>query len=308
MKEEKPKRRDVHAEITERLIAVIERGDPLPWVRPWEANGGASGMPVNATTGKAYRGGNVISLWMTAQLTGYSSNEWATFKQWQTLSTEQAPVSVKKGEKGTVGVYYSTFEKKDAKAEPGDKAKRIPFARAFYLFNRDQVDGLPQLELPADLPDLTERRARFDAMVEATGARIEHGGDRACFMPDPDKIRMPLREQFRGTDGGDPTTAYYSTLAHELTHWTGHKSRLDRTFGKRFGDNSYAIEELTAELGAAFACAEHGLNAETRHAAYLKNWLDVLKSDSRALFAAASKAAEAVDYMHARKKEERQAA
>jgi len=294
-------KRDIHREITDRLIAIIESGEPLPWVRPWET-GEPLAMPVNATTHKGYRGGNVISLWITGQLMGFRSNEWATFKQWQGMSTEDAPITVRKGEKGTMGVYYSTFEKKDKAAPVDAKAKRIPFARAFYLFNREQVEGLPELPKVDDLPDVTERLAAFDAVVSSTGATIKHGGDRACYSPSLDLVKMPERAQFQGKDGGDPTTGYYSTLAHELTHWTGHEKRLDRTSGKRFGDKAYAIEELTAELGAAFGLAEHGLSSELRHAQYLSHWLDVLREDSRALFAAASKAAEAVDYIHGRAK------
>jgi antirestriction protein ArdC len=148
---------------------------------------------------------------------------------------------------------------------------------------------------------LVERVESFDAMVRETGAQIEHGGDRACFVIEADKIKMPTLEQFQGRDGDNPTAAYYATLAHELTHWTGHKSRLDRTFGKRFGDQAYAVEELVAELGAAFALAEHGLGASAlRHAGYLQSWLDVIKEHPKALFTASSKASQAVDYLHGR--------
>jgi antirestriction protein ArdC len=291
-----------HEAIVNKLVATIERGDLPPWVRPWDSPQGAEGLPVNATTGRAYRGGNVISLWITAQVEGYSGSRWATFKQWQSLSTESEPIGVRKGEKGTVGVYYSSFEDKRKAPEPGMKAKRIPFARAFYLFNADQVEGLPVVE-KGDVKDLTSRIESLDSMVAGSDATVIHGGHRACYSPEMDVVKMPERETFQGSDKGDPTAAYYGTLAHELTHWTGHEKRCDRTFGKRFRDKAYAVEELVAELGAAFTLAEHGLGCEElRHAQYLSHWLEVIKEDPSALFTAASKAADAVDFLHRRAK------
>jgi antirestriction protein ArdC len=290
---------DVHKAITDQLIATIERGDPLPWVRPWDKRGD-NGLPTNAITRKAYQGGNVISLWITARVKGYSSSEWATFKQWQSLSTEDQPVHVRKGEKATLGVFYKPFEKETQKDDGTIKVDRWMMGRAFYVFNRDQVEGLPEIKV--EPTDLTTRVQSLDAMIQGLGADVRHGGDQAFYSPSNDYVQMPLRDQFQGTGDVDPTAAYYAILCHELTHWTGHKSRLDRSIENRFGDAGYAVEELVAELGASFVLAEHGLGSPiVRHAAYLQTWLGVLKETPRALFTAASAASKASDYLHQRK-------
>ena len=286
------RKRDLHREITDQLVATIERGDALPWIKPWTTSG-ASTLPVNAVTGKAYRGGNIVALWARSMAFGYTSNEWATFKQWQSLSTEADPVHVRKGEKATMGVFYKPFEKETQAPNGETKTDRWMMARAFYVFNRDQIEGLPA-EAEPEPKSMLERIESFDRVVDATGAVIRFGGDRAFFSPSQDVIGMPKVEQFHDS------ASYYATLAHELTHWTGHKSRLDREFGRRFGDAKYAMEELVAEMGSAFALAEHGLSGHLQHANYLQSWLQVLKADARALFTAASKASEASDYIHGR--------
>jgi antirestriction protein ArdC len=139
-----------------------------------------------------------------------------------------------------------------------------------------------------------------DAFVAATGATIAHGGSRAYYRPSTDSIQLPPRDAFIGTRTSNPAESYYSTVLHELTHWTSHAQRCDRQLGKRFGDDAYAMEELVAELGAAFLCARIGITAEPRidHAQYLASWLSVLKADKRAIFTAASKASESTDWLH----------
>jgi antirestriction protein ArdC len=171
-------------------------------------------------------------------------------------------------------------------------------ARASYVFNADQVDGFeaPPLPEPKDPAQILDRA---EAFIAATGADIRHGGNRAFYRFPDDFIQMPERERFMGTETSTATESYYSTLLHELTHWTGSAKRCDRAFGKRFGDEAYAVEELVAELGAAFLCADLGITLEPRadHAAYIDNWLKVLKADKKAIFTAASQAAKATDYL-----------
>jgi antirestriction protein ArdC len=166
------------------------------------------------------------------------------------------------------------------------------------VFNAEQVVGFTAPAAPDPLGPI-ERIASADRFVSATGARIEHGGERAYYRPSADHIQMPPEDAFCGTATMTRSEGYYATLLHELTHWTGAKHRLDRNFGKRFGDDAYAVEELVAEIGAAFLCAELQITQDTRpdHAQYLAQWLKVMKDDPRAIFAAAAKASEAASYL-----------
>ena len=143
---------------------------------------------------------------------------------------------------------------------------------------------------------MPERIAHAETFFKAIAADVRHGGNQAYYAPATDHVQMPAFQAF--TDN----VSYYSTLAHEHTHWTAKESRCDRQLGKRFGDHAYAAEELIAELGAAFTCAHLGLSTEPRedHAQYLASWLKVLKADSRAIFTAASKAQQACDWLIAR--------
>ncbi|MBH5372266.1 hypothetical protein HZZ16_30020 [Bradyrhizobium sp. CNPSo 4016] len=177
-----------------------------------------------------------------------------------------------------------------------DERKSRLFARATPVFNADQVDGPEEAPIAAPVDELGD----VDAFIARTEAKIVHGGNRACFIPKLDEIHMPPREAFMGSATSSPTEAYYSTLLHELTHWTGPAHRCDRDLSGRFGSQAYAMEELVAELGAAFLCAELGIAVEPRadHAQYLAHWLKVLTADKRAIFTAASKAGEAVAFLH----------
>jgi antirestriction protein ArdC len=196
-------------------------------------------------------------------------------------------------------IFYKEFERETKNADTGENdAGRSFVARASFVFNADQVDGYTPPELPV-LEDKTTVIERAECFVQATQANVQHGGGSAYYRPQTDTIQMPERNLFIGTKSSTPTEAYYSTLLHELTHWTSHQSRVNRNLSKRFGDESYAMEELVAEFGAAFLCASLGVTLEPRadHAAYLDHWLKVVKADKKALFAAASKASEAVDFL-----------
>lgn len=284
-------RRDIYAEITDKLIAAIE-ADPGRPQMPWRRSGGPLFMPVNALTQKAYNGINIVSLWVSAEVQSFSAPVWATYKQWSELGAQ-----VRKGEKSSLVIFYKEYETDPAPDKADDDGKRR-VARASYVFNASQVDGYAVPSLPEPLGPI-ERIEAADRFVMATGAKIEHGGERAFYRPSTDHIQIPAEDLFCGTGTMDRSESYYATLVHELTHWSGAKKRLNREFGKRFGDHAYAAEELVAEIGSAFLCAELGISQDVRadHAQYLAQWLKLLKDDSRAVFTAAAKASEAAAYI-----------
>ena len=246
--------------------------------------------PTNVASKKAYRGVNILALWAASEQRGFGSGIWGTYRQWA-----EAGAQVRKGEKSSYVVFYKEIEIAGEANDQGDD-KRL-FARATPVFAAEQVEGY---DLPViDNPTPMEPIVAADAFVIATGAAIAHGGTRAYYRSSTDSIQLPPREAFIGTATSTSAEAYYSTLLHELTHWTSHEQRCNRQLGKRFGDNAYAMEELVAELGAAFLCSEIGVTAQPRvdHAQYLASWLSVLKADKRAIFTAASKASEATAFL-----------
>ncbi len=203
---------------------------------------------------------------------------------------------VRKGQHGSTVVYADRLTQIGTDAKGREVEEEIPFLKAYTVFNAEQVEGLPEpfYVRPADPLPLSERIASADAFVAATRAELHHGGNTAYYAPGPDHIQLPPFEAFRDAE------SYYATLLHELTHWTKHERRLHRDFGRKaFGDAGYAREELVAELGAAFLCADLGIAAEPRedHAAYLGHWLQVLKDDKRAIFQAAAHAQKASDFL-----------
>lgn len=268
----------MYATVTQKIIDAIE-ANPGSFILPWHKQ--VMGLPKNALTNNHYNGINTVSLWCMSM----PSSTWATYRQWAELGAQ-----VRKGERGSTIIYYSTFER-----DEGDETKRVPFIKHSSVFNASQVDGWQEPETPRMPP--IERLEAVDRFVAGTGADIHHGGSVACYVPSLDIIRMPDETRFFDTDGR--TESYYSTLCHELTHWTGHERRLHREGGKRFGDTDYAFEELVAELGAAFLCARLGITQEPRedHSAYIANWLKALKSDKRFIFSASAQAQLAVDYL-----------
>jgi antirestriction protein ArdC len=281
---------DVYEAITNRVIAAIEEGAGR-WQMPWHRSGVS--RPVNAHTKKSYRGVNVVALWAAAGAYGYSSGFWATYKQWRHVEAQ-----VRKGERASLIVFWKELEREVEDEETGERElRKTLFARASWVFNSDQVDGWAPPAAPKRNP--VEAIDQAEAFTAASGADIRHGGDRAYYRGSDDHVQIPDRERFTGSATSTPTEAYYATLLHELTHWTGHESRLDRDLSGRFGNEAYAMEELVAELGAAFLCADLSITNTPRpdHAAYIGNWLDVLKRDKRAIFTAARKAAQATDYL-----------
>jgi antirestriction protein ArdC len=283
-------RKDLYSEITNQIIADLEKGI-RPWMRPWD-DGGGPGLPLRSN-GEAYRGINVLLLWSACNRRGYSNPTWLTYRQAQELKG-----SVRKGEKSTSIVYSGTVSRLERTEQGEEKETEVPFLKAYSVFNVEQTDGLPEEYYAANetgaLPakDRDERVERFFAK---TGAIIQHGGRRAFYDPHSDQIQMPSIELFREPVG------YYSTLAHELTHWTDHPDRSLRKKRRRpYASPSYAREELVAELGAAFLCADLQLSLQPRkdHADYIGGWLEFLRNDKRAIFQAAANAQRAVDFLH----------
>lgn len=286
-------RRDVHQQVTDNIIKAIVAGTGS-WQMPWHRAGAGLNRPLNIATKNHYRGINILNLWVAAEVNHFTSGVWGTYRQWQ-----QRDCQVRKGEKGALVVFYKELdvEVEDPATGETENETRL-MARASTVFNAEQVDGYEPEPLPVP-EDPAVRIANVEAFIEATKAEIRHGGGRAYYNPTSDFIQMPERERFLGTETSTATEAYYGVLLHELTHWTGHKNRCDRQFGKRFGDEAYAMEELVAELGAAFLCADLGLSPMPRpdHAAYIENWLTVLKSDKKAVFTAASQASRAAEHL-----------
>jgi antirestriction protein ArdC len=279
---------DVYARVTSAIVTAIEAGAGN-YRMPWNVRRDKGFSPISVGSAKPYRGINTVVLWSQSQANGYASALWGTYNQWQELGAQ-----VRKGERGSPVVYWGTFDSTRAEdSEDGDAVTRRLFAKGYTVFNAEQVDGL---KLPkAFEPKLShnERIARADCFF-APLAEVRDGGNRAFYRPDtPEAVYLPGFDQF-------PDAAqYYSVLAHETTHWTGHESKCARDLEGRFGSESYAVEELIAELGSAYTMAHLELELTPRvdHAAYIASWLKVLKADKRAIFTAASKAQQAADYI-----------
>lgn len=279
-------RHDIYARITAQIVAALEHG-VRPWSQPWNAEhaAGPATRPLRHN-GQPYTGVNVLALWASAHASG--APIWMTYRQAVELGGQ-----VRKGEKGSPVVYANRILRRETDPESGVQVESdVPVLRAYTVFNVEQIDGLPAqyTEPAAPRLDAATRIARADRLFAATGATLSHLGNRAFYSPSTDRIVLPPFEAFRDAD------SYYATLGHETVHWTAHASRLARDFGRtRFGSQGYAMEELVAELGAAFLCAALELAPEPRedHA----TWLGVLRRDSRAVFIAASYAQRAADFI-----------
>ncbi|MEP9404284.1 ArdC family protein [Sphingomonas sp. VNH70] len=286
-----PRPRDLAGEVTRAIIARIEAG-AAPWQRPWSLTG-EGGRPLRHD-GTPYQGVNCLYLWAIGDMRGVRSRYWMTRRQAETMGAR-----VRAGAEASLSVYASTFRKGGQPALGGGTApgRLIRFLRHYVIYSADDIDGLPDWYHPREIPPtpllLSERQGRIDAFFAKIPAEVRHGGDRAFYSPLGDYIQLPRPQHFRSGDD------YASTRAHETLHWSGARSRLDRTFGKKFGDRAYAFEELIAELGASMLCAELGLPAGLRddHAGYLAHWLGVLRTDTSAIFLAAAKAEQAVTYL-----------
>lgn len=280
-------KRNLRQEVTDKVLEALKNG-VAPWVKPWTGKPG-DGVHMNPDTKTVYKGINVWLLNIAQMANGYSSSEWVTFRGAKKLggSVKPRPEDVEKGEWGHTVIYWQFIEKKDENGNP--TGEKFPLLRHFTVFNRDQCDNLPETEVE-EVPEF-ERHARAEATIEATGAKISYGGNQACYIPASDSIRLPNKENFHNPE------SFYSTAFHELIHWTGSEDRLKRTKGKRFGDADYAFEELVAEMGAGFLCAEHGISGELQHESYIGSWITALESDNNFVISASSKAQKASDFI-----------
>jgi antirestriction protein ArdC len=286
-------KRDIYTRITNQIVSHLEKG-VRPWVRPWNAEHAAGRItrPLRHN-GKPYSGINVLSLWASAMAQNFAAPVWMTFKQASELDAH-----IRKGEKGSLVVYADSIKRKETDEKTGDEIDReIPFLKGYTVFNVEQIEGLPEVYYAKAEPTLdpVTRIEHAEKFFAALGATIRHGGNRAFYSNAADVIQMPPFESFQDAN------SYYVTLAHECTHWTGSKTRLDRDFGgHRFGSEGYAVEELVAELGAAFLCADLELALEPRedHASYIATWLKMLATDNRAVFAAAAHAQRAAEFIN----------
>lgn len=281
-----PEKQDVYRKVTDSIINAVE-SNPGNWRMPWHTSGKFAFSPINVTSHKPYRGINTLCLWAAAQRKGYERGEWGTYNQWQERGAQ-----VRKGEKATTVVFWkfaNTAETQDDNEEHTN-GSRLLFTRGYAVFNAAQVEGYAP---KADAESLVEERIeRAEVFFGRINARVAHQGNRAFYSPADDSITLPPFPAFF------TPTDYYSTRAHETGHWTSHASRCNRELGKRFGDSAYSMEELIAELTAAFVCSHLGLSTEPRSdAQYIASWLKVLKADTRAIFTAASKAQQAADFM-----------
>lgn len=297
-------RTNIYRDVTNKIVAAMKTGTP-PWVRPWSetvGHGRSRMQPHNMMSNRPYHGINAVLLMMVGST--YPTGAWATYNQ-----IKKAGGQVRKGERSTQVVYFGKVEVEDRK-DP-DKTRRYMLLRFFSVFNHAQADweeGKDPLRVRGtkDSSGDDDVAPDCEATIKATGATIVHGGNVAAYYPAADRITMPPRKAFKVRD------EYYSTAFHELTHWTGATSRLDRKFKEQLQRSDYAFEELVAELGSAFLCAEHNIDATLRHAAYLSHWIKCLEEDDQAIFKAAALAQKAAHFIlpvvEEEEEEEREAA
>jgi antirestriction protein ArdC len=268
----------IYQQVTDSIIKQLESG-ATPWVKQWN---GSSSADHNAVSGKGYNGINTLILAMSATANGFKSNQWATYKQWLQLGGQ-----VRKGTKGTTIIFYSPVSGSKITADGTEKSYHYVL-KSYSVFNADQIDGYT----PAAAPVKTFNSiAALEALATDSGAIIKHGGDKAFYSPSNDFIQMPNKCDFTNE------AAYYATLLHEMAHWSGHSTRLNRDLSGRFGNEAYAAEELIAELSAAFLCAEYQIDGDLRHAGYIASWLRILKNDNKAVFKAAALAQKSADFI-----------
>src|ERR1700730_9944123 len=282
-------KRDLYADVSARILAELEKG-ALPWVKPWAATPGQN-VPCNAVSNRPYSGCNVILLWL-ARNNGWPTPRFLTFKQ----ALEEAGGNVRKGEHGTKVYFVKQLLVADKNAGEGKQSegKIVPMMREYTVFNVVQCDVLPETIIhgkPVRVRNPDTRDQWADEFLTSSRADIREGNGEAYYAPGHDFISMPAFAAFKGADH------FYNVAFHELTHWTGHKTRCDRDLKHRFGEKAYAAEELIAELGAAFLSAEFGFDGDVRHAGYIASWIKLLREDKRAFFTACSKAQQAADYL-----------
>jgi len=275
---------DLYQSVTDKIIASLEAGTPA-WIKPWNA-GADSGLPLNAGTQRAYRGINVLLLMLESMARCYNRNAWLTYRQAAALGGQ-----VRGGEHGTPVVFYKLREMPEADTAHDVSPRVIPLMRSFTVFNVDQIDGLPAKFTEPAPPPVWDALDAAEQLVTTSGAQIRYGGNHAYFHKPTDRVQLPQRSSFATAE------SFYATALHELAHWSGAPSRLNRDLRGRFGEVAYAAEELIAEIASAFLCASLGIEGQLQHASYISSWLRLLRSDKRAVFTAAAKAQQAADFL-----------
>ena len=282
--------RDHYQDVTDRIIAALEAGTP-PWRKPWDPDkAGGPAMPRNATTGQRYRGINVLTLGMSPLAFASGDPRWATYKQ-----ARERGWQVRAGEHGTTGFFFKRLVlRDDAKpVDDDDAVKRIPLLRAFTLFHASQIDGIPDY-IPPTVEEAPWRAPEAAEIILANSrAVLRIGGERAFYSPSTDHVQMPPQAAFATSQG------WCGALLHELGHWTGAPTRLNRDLRNKFGSHDYAREELRAEIGQVMICAELGI-ADcdfSNNAAYVASWLEKLRDDRKEIFRAAADAQRIADYL-----------
>lgn len=272
---------DIYKTVTDSIISALEAG-VKPWSCPWQRVPGMSGLPSNYATGAAYSGMNIMLLWSSASEQGFSDSRWMTYKQAQAVGGQ-----VRKGERGTTAIFYSTLEKENDAGE----VEYIPMLKTFIVFNVEQIDSLSLVAETVSTAEMFEPLPQVENLFQSSGAKIIEKGQNAFFRPSTDEVWLPERYLF--SDAAN----FYATGLHELVHWSGGKGRLNREMKGKFGSEDYAFEELIAELGSAFLMAELGIVGEVQHESYIASWLKALKNDKRYIFKAASAASKAHSYL-----------
>ncbi|WP_018899532.1 zincin-like metallopeptidase domain-containing protein [Rhizobium sp. 2MFCol3.1] len=286
-------RADIYSRVTDKIIAELDRA-VRPWTQPWQSTSPSQTVtrPLRHN-GEPYSGINVLLLWSEAIARGFSSSTWMTYRQALELGE-----AVRKGETGTTVVFASSIIRTETVEHGDDVERSIPFIKAYTVFNTDQIKGLDgRHQANVDLSDPFDRIGQAGRFFANTGALIRHGGSCAYYAAAKDYIQMPLLDSFVDE------ASYVAVLSHEMTHWTSAAGRLDRDLSRYAKDRTErAREELIAELGSAFLCADLGITPELEprpdHASYIDGWLNVLRGDKRAIFQAAAHAQRAADYLH----------
>ncbi|ASV19577.1 ArdC family protein [Klebsiella quasivariicola] len=272
---------DIYQTVTDSIIAALETG-VKPWACPWQRTPGMSGLPSNYATGMGYSGMNIMLLWCSASEQGFNDSRWMTYKQAKAEGGQ-----VRKGEHGTTAIFYTMLERENNEGE----TEYIPMLKTFTVFNVEQIDGLTLSDEAVFPAETFEPLPQAEALFRNSGATIIAKGQNAFFAPSTDEIHLPERRLF--SDAAN----FYATGMHELVHWSGAKSRLNREMKGKFGSEDYAFEELIAELGSAFLMADLGIVGEVQHESYIASWLKALRNDKRYIFKAASAASKAHRYL-----------
>lgn len=284
----KYQKKDMYQIVTDKVIHALENG-VKPWACPWDmTNNSGNGLPMNFKSGNAYSGINIMLLWSDIVDKSFSSPYFLTFKQAVELGG-----NVKKGSKGSQIIYYKMIDIKNKNKE--DKKEQIPMLKTYTIFNLDQIDGIesPKVECQSDFQNSSGfvEIPKIENLIERTGVKIVHKGANAFYSPSYDQITMPTKDRFSNSSD------YYCTIWHELVHSTSASKRLDRSLKGKFGSKDYAFEELVAELGSAFCCADLGIIGKLQHESYIAYWLEKLSNDKRFIFKAASLASKAHQFL-----------